>query len=133
MRIVYCILGTFNSGGMERVLANKANYFAKLGYSITIITTDQRDRASYFELDAKIKCIDLGINYTDDIKKGVVNKILAYIKKQKKDPISRVSFPIILFVSYHESLESINAQVRWHIKITLNRLQYLNTPRMPYA
>ena len=28
MRIVYCIAGTYNSGGMERVLANKANIWS---------------------------------------------------------------------------------------------------------
>lgn len=66
MRIVYNILGTYNSGGMERVLANKANYLAELGYDITIITTDQRDRSPYFQLDPLIKNIDLGINYTDN-------------------------------------------------------------------
>jgi ribosome maturation factor RimP len=44
MKIVYCILGTFNSGGMERVLANKSNYLAQLGHEITIITTDQNNR-----------------------------------------------------------------------------------------
>ena len=41
MKIVYCIAGTRHSGGMERVLANKANYLVNHGYEITIITTDQ--------------------------------------------------------------------------------------------
>ena len=40
MKIVYCIAGTYNSGGMERVLANKANYLAVHGYEVVIITTD---------------------------------------------------------------------------------------------
>ena len=43
MKIVYSILGTFNSGGMERVLANKANYLADAGYDITIVTTDRKE------------------------------------------------------------------------------------------
>ena len=38
MRIVYCIAGTYNSGGMERVLANKANYLVSHGYEVFIIT-----------------------------------------------------------------------------------------------
>ncbi|MBE9392063.1 glycosyltransferase family 4 protein [Elizabethkingia anophelis] len=83
MRIVYNILGTYNSGGMERVLANKANYLAELGYDITIITTDQRDRSPYFQLDPLIKNIDLGINYTDNNNKGLLQKLLSYPKKQK--------------------------------------------------
>lgn len=47
MRIVYCISGTCNSGGMERVLSNKANYLAAHGYEVTIVTTDQRGRRPF--------------------------------------------------------------------------------------
>ncbi|MCT3960290.1 glycosyltransferase family 4 protein [Elizabethkingia anophelis] len=83
MKIVYSILGTYNSGGMERVLTNKANYLAELGYDITIITTDQRERSPYFQLDPRIKNIDLGINYTDNNNKGLLQKLLSYPRKQK--------------------------------------------------
>lgn len=82
MKIVYCILGTFNSGGMERVLANKANYLAKLGYEVTIITSDQNNRKPYFDLDPRINQIDLGINYTENNNSGLLKKLLAYPKKQ---------------------------------------------------
>lgn len=84
MKIVYTILGTFNSGGMERVLANKANYLAARGYYITIITTDQKDRKPYFELDSSITLIDLGINYTDDLDKGILSRGISYYKKKKQ-------------------------------------------------
>lgn len=84
MKIVYCILGTFNSGGMERVLANKANYLAKLGHEITIITTDQQNRKPYFNLDESIKQIDLGINYTGNNNSGLFKKLVDYPKKQSE-------------------------------------------------
>jgi len=83
MNILYTILGTYNSGGMERVLANKANYLAKLGYTVTIVTTDQRDKKPYFELDSSIILIDLKINYTDDLDKGILSRGISYFKKQK--------------------------------------------------
>ena len=54
MRIVYCIAGTYNSGGMERVLANKANYLVSHGYEVFIITTDQRGKQPFFSLDERI-------------------------------------------------------------------------------
>lgn len=82
MKIVYCILGTFNSGGMERVLANKTNYLAKLGHDISIITTDQKNRKPYFDLDESIKQIDLGINYTENNSSGLLKKLFDYPKKQ---------------------------------------------------
>lgn len=84
MRIVYTILGTFNSGGMERVLANKANYLSTRGYDVSIVTTDQKNRKSFFELDSSIKLYDLGINYTDDLHKGILTRGISYLNKQKK-------------------------------------------------
>lgn len=82
MKIVYCILGTFNSGGMERVLANKTNYLAKLGHDISIITTDQQNRKPYFNLHPSIHQIDLGINYTTNNNTGLLKKLIDYPKKQ---------------------------------------------------
>ncbi|MGJ1196366.1 glycosyltransferase family 4 protein [Sphingobacterium spiritivorum] len=84
MKIVYNIRGTFNSGGMERVLANKANYLARMGYDITIITTDQQEQNSYFNMDSRIAHVDLGINYSDHDSSNLLNKICSYITKQKK-------------------------------------------------
>ncbi|MHA7608267.1 glycosyltransferase family 4 protein [Elizabethkingia meningoseptica] len=84
MKIVYNILGTFNSGGMERVLANKVNYLAHLGYDITIVTTDQKNREPYFKMDSRIKHIDLGVNYRNDINQNILEKIFLYFIKQGK-------------------------------------------------
>lgn len=82
MKILYCIAGTYNSGGMERVLANKANYLVRHGYEVVIATTDQRDQASFFALDPAIRCIDLGINYEENNGKSILNKLLKYPFKQ---------------------------------------------------
>lgn len=82
MRIVYCILGTFNAGGMERVLANKANYLVRRGYDITVVTTDQQGRQPYFPLDPAIRRIDLGINYTHSEGQSLPMKLGAYIWKK---------------------------------------------------
>lgn len=82
MKILYCIAGTYNSGGMERVLANKANYLVRHGYEVVIATTDQRGKEPFFELDERIRCIDLGINYEENNGKSLLNKLLKYPFKQ---------------------------------------------------
>lgn len=82
MKILYCIAGTYNSGGMERVLANKANYLVRQGYEVVIATTDQRGKEPFFELDERIRCIDLGINYEENNGKSLLNKLLKYPFKQ---------------------------------------------------
>ena len=62
----------YNSGGMERVLANKANYLSHAkgvdgkSNKVIIITTDQKNRKPFFYLFEDVRCIDLGINYEDD-------------------------------------------------------------------
>lgn len=64
MKVLYCINSTYNSGGMERVLMNKANYFAdKLGYEVYIVTAEQNARENFFPFSSKIKFIDLSVNY----------------------------------------------------------------------
>ena len=82
MKIIYCIAGTCHSGGMERVLANKANYLTGHGYEVVIVTTDQRGLPPFFPLDGQIRCIDLGINYEENNGKSFANKLLHYPLKQ---------------------------------------------------
>lgn len=48
MKILYNIAGTCHSGGMERVLANKANYLVNQGMEVIIVTTDQQGLPPFF-------------------------------------------------------------------------------------
>lgn len=84
MKIIYCIAGTYNSGGMERVLANKANYLVGHGYEVFIVTTDQRGQQPFFCLDERIRCCDLNINYEENNGKSLLNKIIHYPFRQWK-------------------------------------------------
>lgn len=82
MKIIYCIACTCHSGGMERVLTNKANYLARHGYEIVVVTTDQRGAQPFFLLEPGIRSIDLGINYDENNGKSFLNKLLHYPLKQ---------------------------------------------------
>jgi hypothetical protein len=84
MKIVYCIAGTYNSGGMERVLTDKANWLCDHGYDIAIVTTDQKGRQPFFALNDNIPCFDLKINYADNNGSSFINKLLHYPIKQCK-------------------------------------------------
>lgn len=87
MKIIYCIAGTYNSGGMERVLANKANYLVAQGYEVHIITSDQQGRNPYFSLDDRIVLHDLGIDYCENNEKGIWSKIISYPVKQYRHQV----------------------------------------------
>lgn len=64
MKIIFSTDQVFLHGGIEKVLAEKANYFADvLHYEVYIVTTEQQKRLPCYALSNKIKCIDLGVNY----------------------------------------------------------------------
>lgn len=84
MVIIYNIAATYNSGGMERVLANKVNWLVRNGYEISILTTDQKGRSSFFEFDPRVRFYDLGINYEENNGKSFLNKLIHYPFKQWK-------------------------------------------------
>ena len=101
MKIVYCINGTYNSGGMEKVLCNKANYFSdQLGHDVIIITTEQKGRQNFFNFSNKIKFIDLGINYDDDKNKNIFIRLYKSYKKRR-----------IHFLKLMEVLETIKPDI----------------------
>lgn len=83
MKIIYNIAGLYNAGGMERVLTNKANYLAGVGHQVIIVTTDQKSRKPYFDLNEAVAQIDLNINYDSIQGLGVVSKVMAYRRKQR--------------------------------------------------
>ncbi len=84
MKILYNIAGTCHSGGMERVLANKANWLVGHGYEVVIVTTDQRGEKPFFPLDKRIVCHDLGVNYEENNGRSIWNKLWHYPAKQIK-------------------------------------------------
>ena len=81
MKILYCIAGTYRSGGMERVLCNKVNYLVGRGFDVIVVTTDQRERSPFFAFDKRVRFFDLDINYEENNGKSVFNKIIKYPTK----------------------------------------------------
>jgi glycosyltransferase involved in cell wall biosynthesis len=67
---------------MERVLCNKTNWLVRHGYNVTIVTTDQKGRPSFFDFDPAIRMVDLGVNYTDNYGKGILRKRVSFAIKQ---------------------------------------------------
>ncbi|MEY2692524.1 MAG: hypothetical protein RIT03_914 [Bacteroidota bacterium] len=67
MKIVFSTDQIYLHGGIEKVMAQKANYFADfLGYEVCILTTEQKQHSPCYELSSKIQLVDLHINYKRD-------------------------------------------------------------------
>lgn len=85
MKIIYCTHSTYNPGGMERVLLNKVTYLSALPeWEVSVVTTDQHQRPSFYPFPEKVRMTDLEINYSDDNDKGIWKKITSYLCKKKE-------------------------------------------------
>lgn len=84
-RLVYCTPALYSAGGVERIVACKANYFADvLGYDVTVIVTEGRGRASFFPLSDKVKVINFELDFEELWKSSFFRKVLLYLQKQRK-------------------------------------------------
>ena len=61
MKIAYVFPSLAVWGGIERILTDKMNWLCRHGCEVAIITTDQGDHPTVYDLDPRIRHIDLGI------------------------------------------------------------------------
>lgn len=79
MKIAYYLPSLYTAGGLERIITLKANYFADvLGYSVTIITSEQQGKKPYYNLSEKINHIDLNVLFDLPINQSRIKKLLNY-------------------------------------------------------
>ena len=84
MKLIYCIHSLYNPGGMERVLLNKVIWFREhTDWEIVIVTTDQKNRPTFYPFPDGVRMVDLGVNYSDDNGKGFFAKLFGYIKRRQ--------------------------------------------------
>jgi glycosyltransferase involved in cell wall biosynthesis len=85
MKLLYCIPALYNSGGMERVLSTKLNYFSTIkDLEILVITTEQMGKPFFFDIDVSVKFIHLDINFLDAFDYSLIKKYLIYNQKLSK-------------------------------------------------
>ncbi|NDV65182.1 glycosyltransferase family 4 protein [Bacteroides sp. 224] len=81
MKIVYIYTALLTVGGADRVITEKANYFAeKCNYDVYIITDSQLNRPPVFPLSPKVTHIDLGINFGQQYKYSILKRAFVYFK-----------------------------------------------------
>ena len=79
-KIVYCTPALYSAGGIERVVAVKANYFADvLEYDVIIIVTEGNGSNSFFMLSDKVKVINLGLHFEDLWHISFLKKVCLYL------------------------------------------------------
>lgn len=84
MKLIYCHCSLCNPGGMERVLLNKVAWLkAHTDWDIVVITTDQKQKDTFYPFPKDVRIIDLGVNYSDDNGKNVFAKITGYMRRRR--------------------------------------------------
>lgn len=85
MKVIYIYNSLAITGGLERVIVDRMNYFAdRLGYEPYIITTDQGDHPLVYPLSPGVKHIDMGIRFHSRYQYGYMARYRIYKKMIKK-------------------------------------------------
>lgn len=103
MKIVFSTDQIFLHGGLEKVMAEKANYFATVfGFEVFILTTQQEKNPPCYTLHESINLIDIGINYHRDLSyfhiKNVL-KIPVHFSKMKS-VLDAINPDVIIICNY---------------------------------
>jgi len=89
MKIVYIYPALTTVGGADRVIVDKANYFAdRCGYEVYIVTAHQNGRPSFFKVSEKVKHVDLNVNFDEQYHhsffvRGFIYLRLLHVYKKK--------------------------------------------------
>lgn len=68
MRIIYITDQIYLHGGAEKILIQKMNYWVEFyGYEVLLITSQQCGRKPFFQLNEKVRHIDLDLNYVEGV------------------------------------------------------------------
>jgi len=88
MKIVYNTDQTYLHGGIEKVLAAKANYFANQpDTEVYVVTTEQHNYPPCYHIDSRVKQIDLDVRYNRSksyFSKENILKAIKHYWKQKQ-------------------------------------------------
>ena len=81
MRIAYIFPALNTIGGADRVITEKANYFAeKLNYDVFIITAHQKGTPLFYPLSPKVTHIDLDVDFLSQYGHSFVVRGFMYLK-----------------------------------------------------
>ncbi len=101
--IVILIDQLYEHGGIEKLVAIKANYWSEVfGYKVIILSTEQQNKPPVYQLSTNVRFIDIDINYHRSISffhPKNFKKIHANLKELKK--VLKKNQPDFILVASH--------------------------------
>ena len=83
MKILYLIKSFANKAGTERVISDKINYLAGMGYDITLVTYEQGQHAKAFELHPSVRFVDLQTRFFTIQQLPFYKRLFSFCKLRK--------------------------------------------------
>ena len=83
MRIVYILKSVAMTAGVERVMADKMNWFAEHGYEVIMVTYEQGQHPLAFPLHPSIRLVDLNTRFFIIGKIGLLKRISMFVKLRR--------------------------------------------------
>jgi glycosyltransferase involved in cell wall biosynthesis len=92
MHILYIYPEFTIKGGADKVIIEKANYLARHGYQVTLVTEAQLGRKLSFPLDEAVCHIDMGLDFNRQYRHGLLLRAFTYfvLIRQYKKRLRRV-------------------------------------------
>lgn len=84
MHILYIYAEISIKGGTDKVLVDKANWLVNHGYEVTIVTEAQMGRPLSFNLDNKVRHVDMGLDFNKQYSQGPLGRLYTYKSLMKK-------------------------------------------------
>ena len=84
MHILYIYAEITIKGGTDKVLVDKANWLINHGYEVTIVTEAQMGRPMSFNLDCKVRHVDMGLDFNKQYSQGSLGRLYTYKSLMKE-------------------------------------------------
>ena len=122
MTIAYIVESLVPKGGTERIISEKANYFAEqYNYNVYIITcTQQQGQANAFQLSSSVKQIKLGIPYYSQYRYKYPKRLFVKLslnrklKKAVTETVQQINPDILIGIGHYRAdfICSINCHAK---------------------
>lgn len=118
MKLLYILKSFANTAGTERVISDKINYLAHLGYQVTLVTYEQGNHPCAFPLHPAVQTIDLNTRFFLLGTTPIFMRPLQWLKMRRKfrsrlqNVLNDVSPDVIISTTYSFVLLDIILSMR---------------------
>ena len=122
MHILYLYPEITIKGGADKVIAEKANYFATHGYEVTLVTESQMGREPSFPLSDKVRHVDMGLDFYKQYTQNIIMRAVTYTtlmrsyKRQLSQLLSELK-PDIVITALGRSIDILPAMKDGSVKL----------------